>query len=155
MPTMSSRSRYQIAVPFYVSSRGYGFLWNAPGEGTFDSTDNATAWASSTQRQLDFWVVAPAAMNSSSSAAPPIAGILSRYADATGHAPLLPRDRMGFWQSKMRYRSSDELVDIAQGFADRQVPSPSPRHNHRDQSSVLTEIYLPAYICRRRCRCLN
>ena len=26
-------TKYQIAVPFYVSSRRYGFLWNAPGEG--------------------------------------------------------------------------------------------------------------------------
>jgi alpha-D-xyloside xylohydrolase len=29
---------------------------------------------------------------------------------------------MGFWQSKMRYRTSDELVDVAQGFADRHIP---------------------------------
>ena len=31
-------------------------------------------------------------------------------------------DVMGFWQSKMRYRSSDELVDIAVQFATRTIP---------------------------------
>jgi alpha-D-xyloside xylohydrolase len=30
-------------------------------------------------------------------------------------------DVMGFWQSKMRYRSSDELADIAVQFADRKI----------------------------------
>jgi alpha-glucosidase (family GH31 glycosyl hydrolase) len=29
---------------------------------------------------------------------------------------------MGFWQSKMRYRSSDELADIAVQFATRKIP---------------------------------
>ena len=80
--------------------------------------DNTTAWTSSTQRQIDFWVTAPPVATASGG----IAAIMARYADATGHAPLLPADRMGFWQSKMRYRTADELVNVAQGFADRRVP---------------------------------
>jgi len=47
---------------------------------------------------------------------------MRRYADVTGHAPLLPKDVMGFWQSKMRYRSSDELADIAVQFNLRKLP---------------------------------
>lgn len=110
-------TKYQITVPWYVSSRRYGFLWNAPGGGSVDVQDTATRWNNTHQRQIDFWVVAPAAAEGD-----PYGALMSRYADATGHAPLLPADRMGFWQSKMRYRSSDELADIALAFASRQIP---------------------------------
>ena len=47
--------------------------------------------------------------------------LLHQYADATGHAPLLPDTVTGFWQSKMRYRSTDELLDVAQGYLDRNI----------------------------------
>ena len=140
-------TKYQIAVPFYVSCLRYGFLWNAPGEGQFDSQPSVTNWTSEAQRQIgettsaqpplmlvsglwtrccaltlglpaaDFWVTAAPPSDPD-----PYASLMARYADATGHAPLLPDDRMGFWQSKMRYRSSDELVDIAEGFAARKIP---------------------------------
>ena len=109
-------TKYQISVPWYVSSRRYGLLWNAPGEGEFSATDNATSWSSTTQRQIDMWITAPPA------SADPFPTIMERFADVTGHAPLLPDDVMGFWQSKMRYRSSDELADIAVQFAQRKIP---------------------------------
>ena len=112
-------TKYQIAVPFYVSSRRYGFLWNAPGAGEFTASNTSTNWTSEAQRQIDFWVTVPAP---ASTGADPYGYIMARYADATGHAPLLPDDVMGFWQSKMRYRSSDEIVDIAMQFAQRKVP---------------------------------
>lgn len=89
-------TKYQIAVPFYTSSRRYGFLWNAPGTGTVSVQPNATVWSSDVQRQIDIWVTAPP------SQADPYPAIARRYADATGHAPVLPRHVMGFWQSKMR-----------------------------------------------------
>ena len=110
--------KYDIMIPFYASSRRYGFFWNAPGSGLVDLTDaNATVWKSDAQQQLDFWVVAAPQGTPS-----PFGTIASRYADATGHAPVLPDFAMGFWQSKMRYRTSDELADVALGFAQRNLP---------------------------------
>ena len=49
-------------------------------------------------------------------------GILSNYADATGHAPVLPDTHTGFWQSEMRYRTADEIVEVAEQYAARKVP---------------------------------
>lgn len=109
-------TKYQISVPWYVSSRRYGILWNHPGDGEFIASSTNTTWTSQAQRQIDFWVTAPPA------SADPFASIMRRYADVTGHAPLLPKDVMGFWQSKMRYRSSDELADIAVQFNLRKLP---------------------------------
>lgn len=49
------------------------------------------------------------------------ATIMRQYADVTGHAPLLPEYALGFWQSKCRYRTSDELVAVVDGYAQRNV----------------------------------
>ena len=34
----------EVAIPFLVSSRGYGFLWNNPGVGRVELGMNATRW---------------------------------------------------------------------------------------------------------------
>ena len=33
--------------------------------------------------------------------------------DVTGHSPVLPEWASGFWQSKLRYRTQDELLEVA------------------------------------------
>jgi len=109
-------TKFQIMVPFYVSSKQYGFLWNHPGEGTVTVANDSITWNSTMQRGIDFWVTAGSAGPAA------FADILHSYADATGHAPQLPDSVTGFWQSKMRYRTSDEIVDVAAGFAQRGIP---------------------------------
>ena len=93
----------QASVPFYVSSEGYGFLWNNPSIGRVTFAKNRTEWYASSTKALDYWVTA--------SDSP--AEILSSYADATGHAPMMPDYVMGFWQCKLRYRTQDELLAVA------------------------------------------
>ena len=46
-------TKYQISVPWYVSSKRYGFLWNAPGTGVVSVQNGSTLWNSTMQRQLD------------------------------------------------------------------------------------------------------
>ena len=48
--------------------------------------------------------------------------ILARYADATGHAPELPAWASGFWQCKLRYRTQDELLEVAREHKRRGLP---------------------------------
>lgn len=42
--------------------------------------------------------------------------MVQRFVDMTGHTPLLPRWAYGYVQSKERYRSSEELVDVTARF---------------------------------------
>ncbi len=48
--------------------------------------------------------------------------MLRAYADVTGHAPLLPGWAAGFWQCKLRYRTQDELLDVAREYHRRGLP---------------------------------
>ncbi len=102
----------EVSVPFMVSSRGYGFLWNSPAVGRVELADNGTRWVADSARQIDYWVTAGDNPGE----------LLSHYADATGHTPALPSWASGFWQSKLRYRTQEELLDVAREYHRRGVP---------------------------------
>eukprot|EP01079_Euglenida_sp_SAG-EU17-18_P008827 gene8827-1583_t len=42
-------TKYQIMVPYYVSSSGYGFFFNAPGDGAVDVGDTSIEWTTVAQ----------------------------------------------------------------------------------------------------------
>jgi alpha-D-xyloside xylohydrolase len=102
----------EVSIPFVLSSRGYGLLWNVPAVGRVEFAENVTRWQAGQAREIDYWVTA----------APSPAEILARYADATGHVPELPSWASGFWQSKLRYRTQDELMAVAREYNNRGLP---------------------------------
>lgn len=48
--------------------------------------------------------------------------IIAGYREATGTAPMLPKYAMGFWQSRERYKTQEELLDVTKEFRSRQIP---------------------------------
>ncbi|KFI92627.1 glycosyl hydrolase [Bifidobacterium saguini DSM 23967] len=102
----------QASVPFVVSSAGYGFLWNNPAIGQVDFAANQTRWNARSSRQLDYWVTAGGTP----------AQIERQYADATGHAPVMPEWGLGFWQCKLRYWNQEQLLETVRGFKRRGIP---------------------------------
>jgi alpha-D-xyloside xylohydrolase len=102
----------EVCIPFLVSSRGYGFLWHNPAVGRVELGANLTRWIAESTSQMDYLVIAEDTP----------AEILERYADATGHAPLLPEFAAGFWQCKLRYRTQDELLEVAREYKRRGLP---------------------------------
>jgi alpha-D-xyloside xylohydrolase len=101
----------EVSVPFALSNRGYGFLWNNPAVGRVEFAENVTRWTASQARAIDYFVTTGSP-----------AEILAHYADATGHAPRLPPWASGFWQSKLRYRNQEELLEVAREHRRRGLP---------------------------------
>ena len=101
----------EVNIPFAVSSRGYGFLWNNPAMGRIEFGRSLTRWRADCARQLDYWVTAGTP-----------AEIMHAYADATGHAPAFPHWASGFWQSRLRYRNQEELLAVAREHKRRGLP---------------------------------
>ena len=102
----------QASVPFYVSSRGYGFLWNNPAVGKCCFGTNLTEWTAASCKELDYWITAgdtPAAIE-------------ANYAAVTGHVPMMPEYGMGYWQCKLRYRTQEELLAVAREHVRRGYP---------------------------------
>ena len=102
----------EVSIPFVVSSRGYGLLWNLPAVGRVEFADNGTRWVADSARQIDYWITAGDTP----------AEILAHYADATGHAPVLPDWASGFWQSKLRYQNQEELLEVGREYQRRGLP---------------------------------
>lgn len=102
----------EVAIPFLLSSRGYGFLWNCPAIGRVELAHNGTRWTAEAAPQLDYWITVGNTP----------ADILARYAEATGHPPLLPDWATGFWQSRLRYASQAELLAVAAEYRRRGLP---------------------------------
>ncbi|MCD6290276.1 MAG: glycoside hydrolase family 31 protein [Anaerolineae bacterium] len=102
----------EVSIPFLLSNRGYGFLWNSPAVGRVELGRNGTRWVAEAAPQLDYWITAGRTPKE----------ILEHYADATGHAPMLPEWAAGFWQCKLRYRSQEELLSVAREYKRRRLP---------------------------------
>lgn len=99
-------------IPFVVSSRGYGFLWNNPAVGRAEFARNVTRWTAEATNCLDYWITAGDTP----------AEIVRAYVDATGHSPQAPDWITGFWQCKLRYRNQDELMNVAREYKRRGLP---------------------------------
>jgi len=102
----------EISIPFMVSNRGYALLWNSPAIGRVELAENGTRWVADSARQIDYWVTV----------GDEPADLLSNYADATGHAPAFPDWASGFWQSRLRYRTQEELLTVAREHKRRGLP---------------------------------
>lgn len=102
----------QSSVPFFVSSRKYGFLWNNPAIGYASFATNKTEWHVNSTKKLDYWITAGDTP----------AQIEKQYSDVTGRTPMMPEYGMGFWQCKLRYRTQDEILSVAREYHKRGIP---------------------------------
>lgn len=48
--------------------------------------------------------------------------VISGYRTVTGKAQIMPKWAMGFWQSRERYKTQDEIVNTLKEFRRRQIP---------------------------------
>lgn len=102
----------QASIPFMLSSRGYGLLWNNPAIGTVNFGTNRTEWIARSTKKLDYFITAGKTP----------AQIVEQYTDAVGKAPMMPEYGMGFWQCKLRYRTQEELLGVAREYHKRGIP---------------------------------
>lgn len=101
----------QSSVPFYISSKGYGFLWNNPGVGKVNFAKNITEWQLYSTKVLDYWITAGDTP----------AEIEEKYAEVAGKVPMMPDYALGLWQSKMRYQTQDEVMEVVRRYKEKGI----------------------------------
>ncbi len=102
----------QASVPFYVSSKNYGFLWNNPAVGQVTLGKNIHRWEAYSTGLLDYWLTAGDSP----------AEIMEAYGKVAGTVPMMPEYAMGFWQCKLRYQTQEELLSVAREYRRRGLP---------------------------------
>jgi len=99
-------------VPFFVSTKGYGLFWDNYSPTVFEDKPESTTFRSDVGDCIDYYVMVGGTIDGS------IAGMR----DLTGQAPMIPLWTFGYWQSKERYKSQNELVGVVKNYRDLGVP---------------------------------
>jgi alpha-D-xyloside xylohydrolase len=101
-------------VPFMVTNKGYGLLWDNPSKTLIEAGFNErTKWTSEAGDRVSFFVIAGATADE----------IYEGYRLLTGPTHLLPKAAYGYIQCKQRYLNQAELMAAAQGYRDRHLPA--------------------------------
>jgi len=111
-----------VSIPWYASSLGYGFVWNSPAYGYVDLSETAITWMANATLGVDMWITTTSTDFDPASGVSPYAQLLANYVDAVGHASTMPFYSTGFIQCKDRYRNQSQLLDVARGYVDRELP---------------------------------
>lgn len=111
-----SRELYQqnmkAVVPHLVSTRGYGVLFDCGSLMTFhDDAHGSYVWAD-TVDELDFYFIYGGSFD----------GVIRGYRQLTGTPPLPPKWAFGYVQSKERYVTAQEMLDVVREYRRRRTP---------------------------------
>ena len=108
-----SQDNTNIAVPFFVSSNGYGVFWNNSSRSRFNNRFLHYLYLSSEVADvIDYYFLY----------GPDLDQVVASYRTLTGQAPLYGKWAYGFWQCKNRYSSQQEILGVAQKYRDLHIP---------------------------------
>ncbi len=99
-------------IPFFVSVKGYGLFWDNCSPTVFADTPEFTSFKSDVGECIDYYVMYGGSAD----------GVIARMRDLTGQVPMFPLWTFGYWQSRERYRSQDELVGVVSKYRELGVP---------------------------------
>ncbi len=103
-----------VCVPFMVSSRGYGLVWDNPSKTTVDLGFNGrNVWSSEVGNRVSYFVIAGDTSDE----------IYQGYRLLTGVTHLLPRAIYGYIQSKAIYPTQEQVSGCGQGVSAEEPPA--------------------------------
>lgn len=101
----------KIPMPMFVSTRGYGVLFDCACLMIFDDRDGKAELTMQCVDQVDYYVITGT-----------MDEIIAGYRELTGRAAQMPDWVWGYWQSKEKYSTQEELVEIARRHREDHVP---------------------------------
>jgi alpha-D-xyloside xylohydrolase len=109
-----SQDNSNIAVPFLVSSKGYGIFWNNDSRSRFNNRfANYLYISSEVADVIDYYFFY----------GPELDKVIAGYRELTGQAPLFGKWAYGFWQCKNRYKSQEEILGVARKYRELHIPA--------------------------------
>lgn len=108
-----AQNNTDVAIPLLLSTNGYGILWNSASLTYVDNRfPSSLAFRSLAGRSIDYYLIY----------GPEFDSILHQYRTMTGHTPMLPKWAYGYFQSKDRYVSLDQIRGIADRYRAEHIP---------------------------------
>jgi alpha-D-xyloside xylohydrolase len=103
-----------IAVPFLVTNRRYGFIFDNPSKTTvMPGKDGLTTWDAEVGDALSYFVIYGSTTDD----------LYRGYRLLTGTTPLPPKYALGYMQGKQSYKTQDELLQVARKYREKDYPA--------------------------------
>ena len=101
----------KIAIPFLISSLGYGILVDTYSPMIFNDTSYGSYLFTEADYEMDYYFIYGNNLD----------GVVSGYRYLTGKATMLPKWTFGFIQSQERYETAGELIDVVNEYRKRDI----------------------------------
>lgn len=102
----------EIANPVLLSTNNYLIYWDNYSKTIFKDNDTGATFWSEVGDGINYYFVYGEDMSDA----------ITGFRDLTGHVPMLPKSAFGFWMSKERYQSFDELTSVVAEYRRRNIP---------------------------------
>lgn len=102
----------EIAIPYLHSIKGYGLFWDNCSPTTFTDNPMGTAFDSQSGECVDYYFMYGGNADK----------VMKCMRDLTGKVQMNALWTYGFWQSRERYQSQEELLDVVRKYRELQVP---------------------------------
>ncbi len=99
-------------VPVIQSDKGWGLFWDNYSPTVFSDDETQTSFESEVADGIDYYFMFGGSAD----------GVIACMRDLTGQAPMFPLWTYGFWQSRERYKTQEELLEVVQKFRELKVP---------------------------------
>ena len=99
-------------VPIVQSVKGYGIFWDNPSPTVFRDDADGMLFESEVGEVVDYYFIWGGNAD----------GVIAGIRALTGHVPMVPLWSYGFMQSRERYKSSRELLEVLRGYRSRGIP---------------------------------
>lgn len=105
---LEAKHRYKLKLEWRrdVGEENIQLFWKTP------SSSNTTSLWSQVGEGVDYYF----------SYGPELDRVIAGYRRVTGEASLMPRWAFGLWQSRERYQTAQEVLDVLAGFRSRGIP---------------------------------
>ena len=111
LSTTMIQDNRSIYIPYIYSSKRYALYWDNYSPTTFSDTSEGTTFQS-TGQAIDYYVLVGTSAD----------GVLHSWRQLTGSTQLPPLWNFGLYQSKQRYMSAQEVIDVVKKYRQLGVP---------------------------------
>lgn len=108
---MRQRALY-ASVPIIQSTKGYGMFWDNYSPTTYTDNPQEMSFDSEVGECMDYYFMYGGNAD----------GVIAQIRDLTGQAPMYPLWTFGFWQSRERYKSQLETMEVVDKYRELGIP---------------------------------
>jgi alpha-D-xyloside xylohydrolase len=99
-------------IPIFQSVKGYGVFWDNYSPTVFTDKPEGTSFKSDVGDCIDYYFMFGGNAD----------GVIRNIRTLTGQSPLFPLWTFGFFQSRERYKSQDELLEVIRKYRELKIP---------------------------------